>query len=604
VRIGARHAVPSSFLGLVLLLSACGSAATPRPQTGAFHGTATFAEQPGAGPNYIFPLVGLANAIVPDINQFQPLMVRPLYFEGITGQPQIDAAASLAYAPVFSNRGRTVTIRLHHYMWSDGTPVTSRDVEFWMHLLIAEQTNWYYYIPGTGHFPQNVVGMSFPSPSTFSLTFNRAYNRAWVINDELTQIYPIPQQAWDKISAAAPVGNYDRTPAGARAVYGYLTGQAKILSSYATNPLWHVVDGPWQLAAYLPTTGAATFVPNRRYSGPVRPRLARVEEIPFTSDQAEFDALRSGTIDYGYLPAQDANQAGYFRARGYTVAPWYGWSISYVVVNFANPTSGPLVRQLYLRQAMQRLIDQPAYVRDIYRGYAHTSYGPVPSVPATPLSVPERRNPSPYSAKAAVALLRDHGWNVVPNGVSTCQRPGTGPSRCGSGIRRGARLALTLQYGSGVVATAQMMEAMKSSFSSAGIDLALAEAPNNTILANAVPCQPKTGSGCSWQLLYWNGGLTFFPDEYPTGGDEFASGAGFNPGSYSNPTNDRLITATHVQPGTAPFLSWERYLTGQIPVLWMPLPVYQMSVISSHLRGALPQNPVLQLTPEYWSLHG
>ncbi len=590
-------AVIAAGIGAVVPLA--GTAAHAAAPTA---GVATFAEQPGAGPNYIFPLVGLANAIVPDINQFQPLMIRPLYFEGITGQPQIDYAASLANPPVFSNGGRTVTIRLRRYRWSDGVPVTSRDVQFWMDELRAEATSWYYYIPGPGHFPQNVVAMTFPTPTTFTLTFNRAYNRAWLTNDELTQIYPVPQQAWDRTSGSSPIGNYDRSPAGARAVYAYLTSQAKQLASYATNPLWHVVDGPWQLAAFEPATGAATFVPNRRYSGPVRPHLARVEEVPFTSDQAEFDALRSGALTYGYLPAQDASQAAYFRSHGYRIAPWYGWSISYLVINFANPEVGPILRQLYIRQAMQHLIDQPAYVRDIYRGYAHPAYGPVPTVPSTVYSGPERRNAYPYSPAAAISLLRHHGWRVEPDGASVCQRPGAGAGACGAGIARGARLRLTLQYGAGVVATTQMMEALKSSFSRAGIDIALAQTPNNTVLANAIPCTHGSGPGCGWQLLFWNGGLTFFPDEYPTGGDEFASGAGFNPGSFGTPSADAAIAATHLEPGIAPFLRYVSVLTHQLPVLWMPLAVYQMSVISDRLQGALPQNPVLQLTPEYWRL--
>ena len=40
----------------------------------------------------------------------------------------------------------------------------------------------------------------------------------------------------------------------------------------------------------------------------------------------------------------------------------------------------------------------------------------------------------------------------------------------------------------------------------------------------------------------------------------------------------------------------------QIPVLWMPQPVYQISEISKNLHGTMPQSPIESLTPEDWYL--
>ena len=33
------------------------------------------------------------------------------------------------------------------------------------------------------------------------------------------------------------------------------------------------------------------------------------------------------------------------------------------MINFNNPTMGPAFRQLYVRQAMQTLINQPGYIK-------------------------------------------------------------------------------------------------------------------------------------------------------------------------------------------------------------------------------------------------
>ena len=158
--------------------------------------------------------------------------------------------------------------------------------------------------------------MSFPSstPYTFSITFNKAYSHLWLLYNQLSQITPIPQHVWDKTSASGPVGNYDMTPAGALKVYKFLNTQSTQQATYASNPLWKVVDGPWNLSAFSPSTGYSAFVPNPTYGGPGKPKIAKLEELPFTSDIAEFDALRSGQLDYGYLPPRTSIRPGSSRA--------------------------------------------------------------------------------------------------------------------------------------------------------------------------------------------------------------------------------------------------------------------------------------------------
>ena len=55
-------------------------------------------------------------------------------------------------------------------------------------------------------------------------------------------------------------------------MYSFLTGKTEAgdLGTYATNPLWQVVDGPFKLTAYDATDNGATVVPNPSYSGPVK----------------------------------------------------------------------------------------------------------------------------------------------------------------------------------------------------------------------------------------------------------------------------------------------------------------------------------------------
>lgn len=574
-----------------------------RRLAGAGGGVATFALQPGANPANISPVTPPANFSVANTSDFTYLLYPPLFWFGNDGHPTFNRTLSMAQPPVFGidHAGRTtVTVRLRPYRWSDGQPVTSRDVEFWLDLIRAVPADWAAYVPG--NFPMNIAAMSFPSPDRFTLTFRARANPTWLLDNELSQIFPIPQHAWDRTSMHGPVGNFDRTQKGAAAVLAFLSHQAANVATYATNPLWKVVDGPWRISAYNPSTQFTSYVSNPRYPWPVRPRLGGFEEVPFTSDTAEFNALRSGTIDYGYLPTQDLSQLGYLRRHGFRVVPWLGWQYNYIPLNFTNPTTGPLVRQLYLRQAMQHLINEPQYIARILRGYGFPTNGPVPVQPLTDLVSPRERNPLyPFDVGAARSMLEHHGWAMGSGGVRVCRRAGAGPDACGRGISAGTKLALTLLYATGSVVVSQEVEAMKSTFSQAGIDLSLRAGPYSSVFGVS-PCS-RTGV-CRWEMAYWGTGWVYEPDTLPTGGELYATGAGSNPGGYSDPVNDANIAATHRTTGLGTFYRYEDYLAAQLPDLWMPNSAYQVSVISQRLQGTLPQDPLENLYPQNWRLGG
>ena len=87
----------------------------------------TFALPPAIVPNYIFPIMGAAYYSNVNLYQFQQEMFRPLYWFGKGSSPTLDESLSLADAPTYSNSGKTVTIKLKKYKWSDGTAVNSEE---------------------------------------------------------------------------------------------------------------------------------------------------------------------------------------------------------------------------------------------------------------------------------------------------------------------------------------------------------------------------------------------------------------------------------------------------------------------------------------------
>ncbi len=600
-----RLQVSLAAVGLVAAAIAGGSGAVVAKSSGR-GGTVTFALPPGENPTYIFPFVSgpVSNNI--DLFQFTPYLWRPLYWFGENGQPGINYQQSLAGPPTYSNSGKTVTITLNRrFKWSDGQPVTNRDIELWMNIFKVEKLNYLAY--SVGSIPDNITSMSFPTstPYRFSFTFNQAYSHLYVLYDQLSQIVPIPQQAWDKTSTASPVSNYDLTAAGATSVYNFLNKQSQQLTTYTSNPLWKVVDGPWRLQSFSSTTAESIFVPNKAYTGPNKPKIARFEEVPFTSTAAEYDALRAGELDYGYLPTEDISQKGYFTSHGYNVVTWPDFGFNGFFLNFTNPKVGPIFKQLYIRQAMQYAINQPQIAADVYHGQAIPTYGPVPIRPRSEyLTKALMKNPYPYDMSKAKQLLLSHGWSVKAGGVDQCLKPGSGAGQCGVGISAGAQLSFVEEVGSGSTPFTSENEAMQSSWSKLGIQVSLKQESEAQIYSGLSPCQ-NGNSGCNWEMA--NGGepggtATYSPEYLPTAGPWFATNGANNVQGFSNPTVDSLLAKTYVNSSPSAISAASLYIGKQLPVLWEPDYPYQLSVISKKLHGALPQDPNLNLYPQDWTL--
>jgi peptide/nickel transport system substrate-binding protein len=588
-----------------------GPARTGPPVRG---GTAYFAEQPLTPPTYIFPLVSGQYFTVTNTSDLQTLLYQPLYWYGDRGSTAVNYGLSIGNPPVFSDGNRVVTITLRHYVWSDGETVSARDVGFWINLLKANKADWANYVPGG--FPDNVVSWRAVNPATVQLRLNASYNPFWFTYNELSQITPLPI-AWDRTSLSDPApapgaANLpDTTPAGAKAVYSFLNGQATRVASYATSPVWSVVDGPWKLTS-LTSDGTATFGPNPRYAGPQKPHLAKFVELPFTSAAAEFSVLRAGPatggpdtsgqqISVGYVPDNDLPQQPSLQAQGYQLVRDLPFGFDYFEPNFNNPKVGPILRQLYFRQAFQHLVDQTGWIHAYYNGLGVPTYSPVPASPPNPYAnATASVNPYPFSVPAARSLLAAHGWKIVPNGVSTCSRPGSAASECGAGITAGQQLTFTLMYPSGLPYTDGAMTDLQSVAKQVGIEIALDEQTTATVTATIEPCAPSS-SACSWELGNYGSAWLFQPDHYPSGDEIFQTGALGNVNNYSDPAVDKLIVATTRAPASQSQAALDAYADQvrlQLPDFWQPSPGTLITV-QSNLRGVAP-NAYGFINPEEW----
>ncbi len=601
-----RVAAAIAALALTTLAAACGagnvakvgggsSAPTGKPEKG---GTATIAEV-GYSPNFIFPLVPATNSNGYNVDLTLGLWP-PLVYSGDGANSVPNPQESLFSSLKWSDGDKVITMVLKPWKWSDGTPITSRDFTFVYNLLKTNYNDWFDYVDGL--FPVDVASVATPNASTVVINLTRSYNPQFYEDNVLATIPLMPQHAWDKTSMTGAVGDYDQTASGAKAVWNFLQAQGGDMATFATNPLWQVVDGPWKLSQFQ-SSGYYSWVPNTNFSGPDKPILSKVIWTPFTTDTAEMDTLRSNTtLDIGDVPLNDVRQIPALEAEGYSVAQVPEPGVAEILPNLYNPTAGPLLRLLYIRQAMEYLINRPQIVSKVFAGYADPGNGPVPVLYGKQFDSPLEKagGPYPYSPPKAIALLKAHGWKVVPGGTDTCVRPGTGASDCGAGIEAGRPLTFQLLFGSGTASFDQQNAAFQSTEALGGVHITLKSEPFDTLVSTTGTCnaQSHPAATCDdWQLEQY-GYNTYLMD--PSGAGSFNTDANGNYGGYSSPEMDRLIDATEYGSSSAAFFAYEDYAAKQLPLLWLPNASY-VFVYKKNLAGVTPLNPFSGLlNPEVW----
>ena len=193
-------------------------------------------------------------------------MYRPLYMFGNNGPSvAVNYPLSPANAPVYSNGGKTVTITMKGWKWSNGETVDASDVIFWLNMMKAEPDNYYGYVPGL--LPDNLASYSATAPNTVVINLKSSVSSIWFTYNQLAEITPMPA-AWDVTAAGAKAGSggcatdtaADKL-AKCKAVYAFMSAQAKNAPSLRVQP---------RMGASLTARGSC-----RRSAPPPRARLPR-----------------------------------------------------------------------------------------------------------------------------------------------------------------------------------------------------------------------------------------------------------------------------------------------------------------------------------------
>ena len=504
--------------------------------SGSTGGIVEFALPSQTNLNWFLPITNAADDSVYN-TQFVDQLFKPLLW--INNDYTINWKSSVAQKITYNTAGTVYHVFLNKkWKWSNGQPVTSKDLMFtWKVVQAASAQNapspWPFVGVGTGDIPNGIKNIVANNKYEVTITLDKPANQQWFIYNGIIQLVPMPSAVWDK--------------------YKNITQEIKYLGNNASNPMFDtVVDGPFKVQSGTPNQ-SWVLVPNSSYAG----HKSTVSKIVFNfeaSNTAELAAIRTGSINVGYL---DQSQLGSERAltsMGDKVTPVYSFGIFWTEMNMWPGTPFKNVfDQLYVRQALQMGMDNAGISKDIYKGYAIPLFGPIPSVPKTTFLDTTLAAKPPYSFNIAKGkqLLESHGWKMV-NGIMT---------------KGSQKLKLTMMYVSGSTSSTDAAEVMKEDLGTMGVSVTLKPVPFSTFLT--ITSNKKDSS---WQLAVGSGWDYNGPGFYPTGGQLFASTAPSGTG-FSNAQEDALINATHIPYATPQetmkhFFAYEDYTAKELPFLW------------------------------------
>lgn len=545
---------------LVATLAACGSPSASAPTAQ----TVTLVGGVQSEVNWWFPTDSAAACGTQNATT-AALLYRPLLY--ISKTDGIDLRRSIAKSIRVTNHDRAFTVTLNpKWHWSNGTPVTSADAAYSYAIIrAANEPNapWTDCFTGVGGMPGLWKSVTTPNPDTLVVTTTESVNPVWFEHNGLAQLIPIPKATWDQHH-------------GITAEMTFINQVAKSPS----NPVFRVVDGPYRIGKFV-NNQYWTLLANPKYNG----HRATIKTLLFdyeTSSASEFASLRRRVFATAAVPNSYYKDHQALTAEGYrlSVAP-YSFCFNYMVPNMSPsaPGIGSLFSHLYIRQALQMGIDQPAIIKDFDLGLAVPTNGPVPALPKNQYYDPHITKYA-YSIGAAKALLERHGWRLT-HGVMT----------------RGSQ---TLQFkfliASGSTTDTNIAQLIQTDWGKEGIRVTLNQLPFNQVVSTIATPSNKN----KWDMVWWGGGYCYVPNFYPLGTDLFTPNGGVNFGGYQSTEMTTLMREAHTAPLSQSqriLDQYQQYAAQNLPVLYMPTATtYEVTLPTVH--GVTSQyNPI---TTDQW----
>ena len=525
--------------GLAATLPACATAAAPKA-------CGTVIVPPGVG-------LGTAPASITSLNIFfadstYNFQAGSLLYYGliwVNRAHKIDWSRSLATNIDVSNNDTVFTVTMKPWTWSDGVPVTTKDIKYTYDFIKKLGPTYLHY--GTGGIPTAIKQLKILGPEQFQVITTHPVNSNWFELVGLSQLQPFPVHAWGK---------------------------------YTVNQMWRrqsdpdffkVVDGPFRVVSFK-LGRHIIFGPNPTYQGH-KAQIHRFIMKFLHSSGAEIEGIRSGTLDMSNLPFSLWTEGHKLKnVRLVRMQPNFGFN--YIQINFQNPKVS-FFRDVKVRQAIADAINQQAMNKLLLHGLGTIEYGPVPVDPPTFLSPSAKAGKYPvgYDPAKARKLLDEAGWKMGPGGIR---------------VKNGKRLAFTYLQMSGGATSMLGIELTQQNLRAVGIDLKIRLMTFNQLLALSEKPLAWEAMGFGWSLGY-----------YPSNGTQLRTGAPYNQEGYSDKKMDRLLNAVTTQPGNQALYEYQDYATEQQPEIFYGS-AGSVVLVRKDLRGVNKfLSPTGNISPQY-----
>ena len=299
--------------------------------------------------------------------------------EDLSASPGL--AESCEHNPAYTTW--TCTLR-EGLTWSDGTPLTSRDVAFTYRFVIDQGFSYF-----TSYFPK---GSTFETPDDRTIVWNSPEPTRGM--DLPPWVYIVPEHVWGP----------------------YIGKTNKEIKQAAVLP--NVVSGPYVMTEAVPGQ-SWTFERNPNFWG-TAPAYDRIVFRLYTNQEAMVQALKNGEIaiadglESALLPAVEAipNVA----VQKITADSWVNLAFNF---GGQDPAANPLpaLKDLRVRQAIALAIDKQAIVDKAFQGAASPGESIVrPLSVYWHLDVPDDQV-IPYDPDQANALLDEAGYARGEDGI-------------------------------------------------------------------------------------------------------------------------------------------------------------------------------------------
>lgn len=400
----------------------------------------------------------------------------------------------IANMPEVSEDGKKYTFTLKEGVkWQDGTPITSKDVEFTFKILMdktytgrferenLDVAGWKEYRDGTS---KSISGFEIINDNKFSVTLNSANGKSI---------------------------NYFNVDLLAKHVYGteYVQGNAKDIEKYNKTPFG---NGPYKFVSYRDGEEVVLTANENYYKG--KPKIQNLI-FRVVNETNQLLLLQNGDIDVirQSMSVTDENlqlldQLGFVNAA-ITENLGYG----YIAINHKEP----ILQDLRVRKALAYGLDRKSVVEAAFGGQAN-----VIDIPQSTVSwaYPKNGDFTKYNfdPEKAKALLEEAGWKVGSGGIRE---------------KDGVKLSLKFLASSPNSLNDVLVPIMISNYKNIGIELKAEQMEFRTLIDKQT--EAKEGK-FSYHLAFLAWSLTPDPDASTVFGTDGSS----NKVQYSNPVVDDL----------------------------------------------------------------